>query len=198
MPNTPSSRRETRAADFDCWADRVAMKCKHLANWAAAVTLLPLLVPGVSAWAGYPWLPDQASRHTLSHSVQPPSGYERIAQPGWSFGSWLRGLPLRGPGSTVRLFDGREKIYQGGVFAVVDIDVGEGDLQQCADAVIRLRAEYLLQAGCADRIAFDFTSGHRARWPDWRVGIARWYQGTRYLGHAGPVLTPPIVLSALT
>ena len=70
----------------------------------------------------------------------------------------------------MRLFDGREKSYQGGAFAVIDIDVGSTDLQQCAEAVIRLRAGYLLQAGCADRIAFDFTSGYRVYWSDWRAG----------------------------
>jgi hypothetical protein len=146
------------------------MKCGYLKNWAMAVMLLLSHAAGGSASAYYPWLPDQAGRHSLLQGIAPPSGYERIIQTGWSFGSWLRGLPLREPGSTVRLFDGREKSYQGGAFAVLDIDVGSGDLQQCADAVIRLRAEYLLQAGCADHIAFDFTSGHRARWPDWRAG----------------------------
>jgi hypothetical protein len=79
----------------------------------------------------------------------------------------------------VRLFDGREKGYQRGAFAVVDIDVGSTNLQQCADAVIRLRAEYLFQAGCADRISFDFTSGDPARWSEWSAGRRPLVSGSR-------------------
>jgi hypothetical protein len=76
------------------------------------------------------------------------------------------------------LFDGRRKPHQDGHLAVVDIDVGPRDLQQCADAVIRLRAEYLLAAGCGDRISFRFTSGHPASWPEWRVGRRPRVSGT--------------------
>ncbi len=72
------------------------------------------------------------------------------------------------------LFDGKPKPNQSLHAAVVDIDVGKRDLQQCADAVIRLRAEYLYAGGAAERarIAFDFTSGDR-------VSFARWAQGWR-------------------
>jgi hypothetical protein len=55
--------------------------------------------------------------------------------------------------------------------AVLDIDIGTEDLQQCADAVIRLRAEYLLATECDEAIAFDFTSGDRASWSNWRRGF---------------------------
>jgi hypothetical protein len=122
---------------------------------------------------------DAASRESLADRIPPPTGYARITQPPWSFAAWLRGLPLREQGAVARLFDGTEKSYRAGVFAVVDIDVGTRDLQQCADAVIRLRAEYLLAAGCADRIVFDFTSGHPARWLDWRSGRRPVVSGNR-------------------
>ena len=49
---------------------------------------------------------------------------------------------------------------------------GRRDLQQCADAVIRLRAEWLWARGCEDAIAFHFTSGDLATWPTWRSRVA--------------------------
>jgi hypothetical protein len=91
-----------------------------------------------------------------------------------SFPDWLRYLPLKPPGAPVLLFDGRPKSDQTLHAAVIDIDVGRRDLQQCADAVIRLRAEYLYAGSPAERasIAFNFTSGER-------VAFARWAQGWR-------------------
>ncbi|MGB5105373.1 MAG: DUF4846 domain-containing protein [Candidatus Zixiibacteriota bacterium] len=102
--------------------------------------------------------------------IKPPDGFERVPSSERSFASWLRGLPLRDSGTVVRLFDGQTKSCQGGVFAVVDPDVGTVNLQQCADAVIRLRAEYLLAVNCADQLHFSFTSGHPVRRSDWRAG----------------------------
>jgi hypothetical protein len=139
---------------------------------AVAVILFALvaLTPGASAAGDYLWRDDEPGFETIARRIPPPAGYERLPSSESSFASWLRGLPLREPGTAVRLFDGRPKANQSAAFAVVDIDVGARDLQQCADAVIRLRAEYLLAAGCSDQIAFDFTSGDRARWSDWRLG----------------------------
>jgi len=137
-----------------------------------ALALMIVLAPAQALVASprYAWLDDTTGDDTLATRVRPPEGYERISVREGSFASWLRDLPVRAPGARVHLYDGRVKRSQAAVFAVIDIDVGSKDLQQCADAVIRLRAEYLRQAGCADRIAFDFTSGDRARWRDWEAG----------------------------
>lgn len=54
-----------------------------------------------------------------------------------SFAEYLRNLPLKPHGTKVKYYNGEEKpndVY----VAVIDIDVGTRDLQQCADAVIRL------------------------------------------------------------
>jgi hypothetical protein len=56
--------------------------------------------------------------------------------------------------------------------AVVDIDVGKRDLQQCADAIMRLRAEWLFASRRAGDIAFNYTDGGR-------VPFSRWAKGER-------------------
>jgi hypothetical protein len=53
---------------------------------------------------------------------------------------------------------------------VIDIDVGARDLQQCADAVLRLRAEWLFATGRHEAIRFHLTSGHELPWPRWAAG----------------------------
>jgi hypothetical protein len=68
------------------------------------------------------------------------------------------------------LYNGQEKGYQDAQFAVLNIDVGNRDLQQCADAVMRLRAEYLYSQGLHDSIHFNFTSGANCPWSKWRQG----------------------------
>lgn len=106
----------------------------------------------------------------LAERFAPPPGFERLPTTASSFGAWLRRLPLRPKGDPVRLHDGRLKTDQRGVAAVIDIDVGRADLQQCADAVIRLRAEYLRATQRDGDLAFHFTSGDRYAYADWLAG----------------------------
>jgi hypothetical protein len=98
---------------------------------------------------------------TLAGRISPPAGFERIPVAPGSFAEWLRGLPLKPEGTPVRLYDGRLKWSQDKHVAVIDIDTGTRNLQQCADAVMRLRAEYLLASGHARDIAFNDTDGKR-------------------------------------
>ena len=126
----------------------------------------------------HPWLSGTAEK-TLAERVSPPPGYTRLPASPNSFAAWLRGLPLHPGRPEVRLFDGRKKSNQRAQYAVFDIDVGTRDLQQCADAVIRLRAEYLLARGCEAAIAFDFTSGDTASWTAWQQGQRPQVSGNR-------------------
>ena len=107
----------------------------------------------------------------LQERFPPPAGFSRVPLEAGSFGWWLRDLPLRPGRGQVHLYDGRVKHRQGGHVAVFDIDVGRRDLQQCADAVMRLRAEYLFSRGRAREICFRATSGPPLRYRDWRRGL---------------------------
>lgn len=111
-----------------------------------------------------------AQSTTVAQRFPPPPGTVRATADEGSFGAFLRQLPLKPVGAPVLLHDGSLKARQDVHAAVIDLSVGDRDLQQCADAVIRLRAEYLLANGRQDEIAFDFTNGFRAEWKRWRNG----------------------------
>jgi hypothetical protein len=117
----------------------------------------------------YPWLDDGGAAHErLEDRFAPPHGFTRVRAAPDSWAAWLRRLPLLPAGSPVLAYDGRTLAAPAA--AVVALDVGERDLQQCADSIIRLRAEYLFSRGRTDDIAFHFTNGDLARFPRWAAG----------------------------
>ncbi len=85
--------------------------------------------------------------------IPAPNGYTRMQLEPGSFGDWLRKLRLK-EDKRVYLYDGRLKRNQSAQFAVIDIPVGKKDLQQCADAIMRLRAEYFYNKKEFDSIDF--------------------------------------------
>ena len=108
--------------------------------------------------------------NTLCARFNPSDGFVRANYSAGSFAFWLRGLPLLEEGTEVKLYNGDLKLNQGAQAAVIDIDVGKKDLQQCADAVMRLRAEYLFATRQYDKIAFNYTSGDRLDYKRWTEG----------------------------
>lgn len=99
-----------------------------------------------------------------------PSGYIRKAKLAHSFASYLETLPIRQGDNQVHLYDGTLKVNQKAQYRILDIDVGRKDLQQCADAVMRLRAEYLFRERKFADIHFKFTSGDDVAYEKWRNG----------------------------
>jgi hypothetical protein len=102
--------------------------------------------------ARYPWLAGgvvPGPVDTLESRFATPEGCERVPLEPGSFGEWLRSLPLAQPSTPVRAYDG--SLVRSGddprVAAVVALDVGHADLQQCADTVIRLHAEWRWSEG---------------------------------------------------
>lgn len=106
---------------------------------------------------------------TIAERFMVPEGYKRIDVSPGSFEEYLRNIRLKPHGAKVKYYDGRTKpvdVHE----AVIDMDVGNKDLQQCADSIIRLRAEYLYKTGSYDKIHFNFTNGFKAEYSKWMDG----------------------------
>jgi len=118
----------------------------------------------------YLWLTDFSNDDLLGNRIPPPPDFERVPVEANGFARWLRCLPLKKGCPPILLFNGSPKPNQTAHVAVVDMDVGGKDLQQCADSCIRLRAEYLFAAGRPDRIRFSTAGGARMEWLKWAQG----------------------------
>ena len=134
----------------------------------ALAIILPVLSgqtrPEVStniSFTAFPSLP------ATIEAIPLPPGYERIPAAVNSFTNWLRSVPLK-KNRTVYLYNGMPKRNQEAQFLVLDFNVtpgstangtGNQDLQQCADAVMRLRAEYLFARQRWNEIIFKDNSG---------------------------------------
>ena len=108
---------------------------------------------------------------TLQTRFNTPSGFERKPVDKHSFAFYLRNLPLKPVGSKVKYYNGDTKedfVYD----AVVDMEISNKNLQQCADAVMRLRGEYFYSQKEYDKISFSLTNG-------FRVDYSEWIQGNR-------------------
>lgn len=114
-----------------------------------------------------------AAKPTKVSEIPLPDGYVRIPLVEISFGAYLRNLPLRTDDNTVYLYDGLEKIDQTAHYAVVDLPIGNKDLHQCADACMRLWAEYLYQQKRYNDICFNFLSDGKPRCYVDQVGADR-------------------------
>lgn len=98
-----------------------------------------------------------------------PIGFERSPVQQNSFAEYLRNLPLKAAGTKVRYYDGSLKhkdVYE----AVVDLDIDNKNLQQCADAIIRLRAEHFYAQKAYNKISFALTNGFRTDYSEWMQG----------------------------
>jgi len=103
-----------------------------------------------------------SSNHSMLRivaDIPPPEKFKREPAIQNSFTYFLRQFPLDSVDNIVHLFNGNEKYNQQAHYKILDIDVGARDLQQCADAVMRLQAEFLFKNGREDDISFRFTNG---------------------------------------
>ncbi len=140
--------------------------------------------PRASVTATYPWKP--TAKDHLDARFGAPQGFTRVVAPEGSFGAFLRTLPLLPDGAKVVDYKGAP-LYDDGhhpnVAAVVDIDVGDRDLQQCADAIIRLHAEWKYGRGDRD-IAYKSLSGTS-------IPYARYVAGERAVTSGNAIVLRP-------
>lgn len=117
--------------------------------------------------------------NTIKERFIPPNGFYWTKESPASFGEFLVNFKLKPYRTPILRYDQTPITTQNLHKAIYDIETGEKDLQQCADAVIRLRAEYLWKNKRFSEIAFHFTSGDLAKWSDYEKGIKAFVSGNQ-------------------
>lgn len=107
---------------------------------------------------------------TLEERFAEPEGFSRVEDEAGSLAEFLREYPLKEDDSPVLLYDGTKKGNQRAHAAVFALPIENEDLQQCADSIMRVYAEYFWESGQQERIAFHFVNGFYAQYTRWRDG----------------------------
>lgn len=123
------------------------------------------------------------SGDSIISRVKVPKGYSRETYTKGSFQDFIQNYRLKKFGSKVINYDGSAYFYQSGHFGVLDLSVPKNGLQQCADALIRLRAEYLWKQNRQSDIGFEFTSGHYCSWKKYAEGYRPKVKGSKVSFH---------------
>jgi hypothetical protein len=166
----------TRASGAGGAAPAVAGSSAPLPS-ASAAAATPPYVPDVQHYA---WLGDDRDfpkpDATLEARFPTPPGYQRVQVEPGSFAEWLRSLPMAPEGTPAKSFDGRVSLdadddYLAGVVA---IDIGNADLEQSADVILRLQAEWLWSRG--EKANISYLSATKLAMP-----LSRWEKGQRLI-----------------
>jgi len=105
-----------------------------------------------------------AAATTVADAFPPPLGASRVAAE--PFGASLGALVLEPADQPVHTFAG--DVVAGHHARVIELPMVKGDLQQCADMAIRVRAEWLKSQG--QPVSFHATSGDPIGWSRWQGG----------------------------
>lgn len=116
---------------------------------------------------------------TIKSRVNAPKGFTRVAYEKGSFADYLRNYKLKPFGSKIINYDNSEYFWQGGHIGILEIPVPKNGLQQCADALIRIRSEFLWDKNRKNEIGFNFTSGHYCSWTKYAEGYRPKISGSK-------------------
>lgn len=149
----------------------------------SSVCLIPFIQIGCNTSSGGAgvWIAGNVneSKNVLSQRYEVKEGFERVTCAQNSFGQYLRSLKLKPHGSKVHYYDGTVKPNNDVYDAVIDMEIGTRDLQQCADAVMRLRGEYLFEQKSYSQLHFNFTSGFNCEFTKWKDGYRVTVSGSK-------------------
>ena len=106
---------------------------------------------------------------TLATRINTPKGFTRTEASEGSLTEFIRNYHMEADGTPVHLYNGGEKKSKNHV-AVFSMKLGNRDLQQCADSVIRMYAEYMRSACRDNEIVFHFTNGFKCDWNSYKAG----------------------------
>lgn len=117
--------------------------------------------------------------NSLKDRIKTPKGFHRITTEPGSYADYLQTIALKPKGSKVKYYDGGIKPSEGIYTAVIDLDIGDEDLHQCADAIMRLKAEYLWRSKQYEKIHFNFTNGFKVEYSEWMKGRRMIVEGNK-------------------
>ncbi len=124
------------------------------------------------------------AQETIKQRFTPPSGYKRQEMQSNTFGQYLQDFALAPEGTPVKYYDGSISSLNEQAAAVLDISVGKRDLQQCADAIMRLHSEFLWQQQKQNDVSFNAWSGQKMDWPRYTQGYRYGEKGYKRTGQA--------------
>lgn len=131
---------------------------EYLFSKSNPVPLLSLFLLLTGCWSTLPAQNVNITGNTIQSRFLTPRGYTRVQCESRSFCAYLRNYPLKNHGADVLLYDGSvkpDKVHA----AVFRMELLKRDLVQCADAIMKLRAEYLYENKRYSEISYTITNG---------------------------------------
>jgi Domain of unknown function (4846) len=118
---------------------------------------------------------------TLLKRYNVPANYERTPLNNNDFGNYLRNIPLKPIGAQVHYYNGAIKANANVYDAVVDLNIGNKDLHQCADAVMYMWGNYCYENKKWAALKFKFLGDDK--WHDYTTFCNGNYNNKTYFDY---------------
>lgn len=121
--------------------------------------VITIIVIALKLWEEYGIEKSNPNSYATIGNIPTPTGFDRIDGDDSKYTKFLRALPLKPKGATLKYYWGGIADLQELNYAVVDLPL-LSNAEQCADVCMRLRAEYLYQIGNYSNISFLAANGN--------------------------------------